>query len=217
MKLDRSCSQTWTSSEKSWRSQEPRLVTLLWSYRAKMWVFLHIKDTISPDCQDEAKSGEVCCSTGIVISVCLKIIIIKRSLLTYLPLPLWSGQKLPQKSTQSAKERLALHLFQRELKRYVTILLQCRCTSRRHADLLYLSVYVLCLCVFAAVCVLEKMLLLDPEQRVSASEALELPFFSEYRDAEEETEALPYDQTIDNMDLQLDQWKRKRGDKMRDV
>uniref|UniRef100_A0A4W6D2K8 mitogen-activated protein kinase n=1 Tax=Lates calcarifer TaxID=8187 RepID=A0A4W6D2K8_LATCA len=60
----------------------------------------------------------------------------------------------------------------------------------------------------AAVCVLEKMLLLDPEQRVSASEALELPFFSEFRDTEEETEALPYDQTMDNTDLPLDQWKR---------
>ncbi|XP_075932285.1 mitogen-activated protein kinase 12b isoform X1 [Anarhichas minor] len=59
-----------------------------------------------------------------------------------------------------------------------------------------------------AVCVLEKMLLLDPERRVSASEALDLPFFSEYREAEEETEALPYDQTMDNTDLPLDQWKR---------
>ncbi|XP_073336547.1 mitogen-activated protein kinase 12b isoform X2 [Pagrus major] len=59
-----------------------------------------------------------------------------------------------------------------------------------------------------AVCVLEKMLLLDPEQRVSASEALELPFFSEFRDTEEETEALPYDQTMDNTDLPLDQWKQ---------
>lgn len=61
-----------------------------------------------------------------------------------------------------------------------------------------------------AVCVLEKMLLLDPERRVSASEALELPFFSEFRDVEEETEALPYDQTMDNTDLPLDQWKRKK-------
>ncbi|XP_037617148.1 mitogen-activated protein kinase 12b isoform X1 [Sebastes umbrosus] len=59
-----------------------------------------------------------------------------------------------------------------------------------------------------AVSVLEKMLLLDPECRVSASEALDLPFFSEFRDAEEETEALPYDQTMDNTDLPLDQWKR---------
>uniref|UniRef100_A0AAQ6ACI8 mitogen-activated protein kinase n=1 Tax=Amphiprion ocellaris TaxID=80972 RepID=A0AAQ6ACI8_AMPOC len=61
-----------------------------------------------------------------------------------------------------------------------------------------------------AVCVLEKMLLLDPERRVSASEALDLPFFSEFRDTEEEMEALPYDQTMDNTDLPLDQWKRKK-------
>uniref|UniRef100_A0A8D3E7W7 mitogen-activated protein kinase n=1 Tax=Scophthalmus maximus TaxID=52904 RepID=A0A8D3E7W7_SCOMX len=53
-----------------------------------------------------------------------------------------------------------------------------------------------------------KMLLLDPERRVSASEALDLPFFGEFRDTEEETEALPYDQTMDNTDLPLDQWKR---------
>lgn len=68
-----------------------------------------------------------------------------------------------------------------------------------------------------AVCVLEKMLLLDPEQRVSASEALDLPFFCEFRDAEEETEALPYDQTMDNTDLPLDQWKRKREESFTDL
>lgn len=54
------------------------------------------------------------------------------------------------------------------------------------------------------------MLLLDPEERVSASEALDLDFFTEFRDVDEETEALPYDQTMDNTDLQLDQWKRER-------
>ncbi|MEQ2270169.1 Mitogen-activated protein kinase 12, partial [Xenotaenia resolanae] len=62
-----------------------------------------------------------------------------------------------------------------------------------------------------ALCILEKMLLLDPESRASASEALELSFFGEFRDVEEETEALPYDQTIDNTDLPLEQWKRERG------
>uniref|UniRef100_A0A8C6TBZ3 mitogen-activated protein kinase n=1 Tax=Neogobius melanostomus TaxID=47308 RepID=A0A8C6TBZ3_9GOBI len=62
--------------------------------------------------------------------------------------------------------------------------------------------------LFLAVNVLEKMLLLDPEERVSASESLELPFFSEFRDTDEETEAQPYDQTMDNTDLPLDQWKR---------
>lgn len=66
-----------------------------------------------------------------------------------------------------------------------------------------------CLCI-TAVCVLEKMLLLDPDQRLSASEALDLPFFSEFRDTEEETEALPYDQTLDNTELPLDLWKRNK-------
>uniref|UniRef100_A0A8C7INL7 mitogen-activated protein kinase n=1 Tax=Oncorhynchus kisutch TaxID=8019 RepID=A0A8C7INL7_ONCKI len=63
------------------------------------------------------------------------------------------------------------------------------------------------LCV-AAVCVLERMLLLDPERRVSASEALAMPFFSEFREPEEETEAQSYDHSMDNTDLPLEQWKR---------
>uniref|UniRef100_A0A672F9I8 mitogen-activated protein kinase n=1 Tax=Salarias fasciatus TaxID=181472 RepID=A0A672F9I8_SALFA len=62
--------------------------------------------------------------------------------------------------------------------------------------------------VGAAVSVLEKMLLLDPEQRVAAAAALQLPFFSDFREAEEEAEAPPYDQTLDNSDLPLEQWKR---------
>lgn len=76
-------------------------------------------------------------------------------------------------------------------------------TKFHHAD------FEMLMCT-AAVCVLEKMLLLDPERRVGASEALDLPFFSEFRDAEEETEALPYEQTMDDTDLPLDQQKRKR-------
>lgn len=62
----------------------------------------------------------------------------------------------------------------------------------------------------AAVCVLERMLLLDPERRVSASEALAMPFFSEFREPEEETEAQSYDHSMDNTDLPLEQWKRER-------
>ncbi|KAI3370800.1 hypothetical protein L3Q82_007336 [Scortum barcoo] len=58
-----------------------------------------------------------------------------------------------------------------------------------------------------AVSVLERMLLLDPESRVTAAEALTLPYFSEFREPEEETEAQPYDHSLDNTDLPLDQWK----------
>lgn len=56
---------------------------------------------------------------------------------------------------------------------------------------------------------LEKMLLLDPDRRVSASEALELRMFTDFREPEEETDALPYDHSMDNTDLPLEQWKRK--------
>uniref|UniRef100_A0A8C7PC22 mitogen-activated protein kinase n=1 Tax=Oncorhynchus mykiss TaxID=8022 RepID=A0A8C7PC22_ONCMY len=57
--------------------------------------------------------------------------------------------------------------------------------------------------------VIECMLLLDPESRVMAAEALALPYFSEFREPEEETEAQPYDHSVDNSDLSLEQWKRK--------
>uniref|UniRef100_A0A8C9VYK3 mitogen-activated protein kinase n=1 Tax=Scleropages formosus TaxID=113540 RepID=A0A8C9VYK3_SCLFO len=59
-----------------------------------------------------------------------------------------------------------------------------------------------------AISLLERMLVLDPEKRVSAAEALALPFFTEFREPEEETEAQPYDHSLDNADLPLEQWKR---------
>uniref|UniRef100_A0A673W7W4 mitogen-activated protein kinase n=1 Tax=Salmo trutta TaxID=8032 RepID=A0A673W7W4_SALTR len=59
-----------------------------------------------------------------------------------------------------------------------------------------------------AVTVIERMLLLDPERRVTAAAALALPYFSEFREPEEETEAQPYDHSVDNSDLPLEQWKR---------
>lgn len=53
------------------------------------------------------------------------------------------------------------------------------------------------------------MLLLDPECRVTAAEALIMPYFTEYREPEDETEAQPYDHSLDNTDQSLDQWKRE--------
>uniref|UniRef100_A0A673NPL5 mitogen-activated protein kinase n=1 Tax=Sinocyclocheilus rhinocerous TaxID=307959 RepID=A0A673NPL5_9TELE len=41
-------------------------------------------------------------------------------------------------------------------------------------------------------------------------QTLELPLFTEFREPEEETEALPYDHSMDNTELPLDQWKRMR-------
>lgn len=57
------------------------------------------------------------------------------------------------------------------------------------------------------------MLLLDPDNRVSAAEALSLPYFSVFREPDDETEAQPYDHSLDNAELTVDQWKRKHGPK----
>lgn len=54
------------------------------------------------------------------------------------------------------------------------------------------------------------MLLLDPESRVSAEEALMLPYFTEFREPEEETVPQQYDHSLDNTDQSLAQWKRKQ-------
>ncbi|XP_035497664.1 mitogen-activated protein kinase 12 isoform X1 [Scophthalmus maximus] len=59
-----------------------------------------------------------------------------------------------------------------------------------------------------AVSVLERMFLLDPESRATAAEALALPYFTEFREPEEETEAQPYDHSLDHTEQSLNQWKR---------
>ncbi|XP_077194430.1 mitogen-activated protein kinase 12-like isoform X2 [Paroedura picta] len=59
-----------------------------------------------------------------------------------------------------------------------------------------------------AVNLLEKMLVLDAEKRITAAEALAHPYFETIHDPEEEAEAEKYDDTFDNMDLPLDEWKR---------
>uniref|UniRef100_A0A8D0DQ41 mitogen-activated protein kinase n=1 Tax=Salvator merianae TaxID=96440 RepID=A0A8D0DQ41_SALMN len=58
-----------------------------------------------------------------------------------------------------------------------------------------------------AVNLLEKMLVLDAEKRITAAEALAHPYFEAIHDPEEENEAEKYDDTFDNMDLPLDEWK----------
>uniref|UniRef100_A0A8D2LM59 mitogen-activated protein kinase n=1 Tax=Varanus komodoensis TaxID=61221 RepID=A0A8D2LM59_VARKO len=59
-----------------------------------------------------------------------------------------------------------------------------------------------------AVNLLEKMLVLDAEKRITAAEALAHPYFEAIHDSEEENEAEKYDDTFDNMDLPLEEWKR---------
>uniref|UniRef100_A0A8D1KGS0 mitogen-activated protein kinase n=2 Tax=Sus scrofa TaxID=9823 RepID=A0A8D1KGS0_PIG len=59
---------------------------------------------------------------------------------------------------------------------------------------------------------LEKMLELDVDKRLTASQALTHPFFEPFRDPEEETEAQqPLDDSLEHEKLTVDEWKRKSG------
>lgn len=52
------------------------------------------------------------------------------------------------------------------------------------------------------------MLVLDSDKRITATEALEHPYFSQYHDPEDEPEAEPYDQSFESRELEIDEWKR---------
>ncbi|XP_031994130.1 mitogen-activated protein kinase 12 isoform X2 [Hylobates moloch] len=59
-----------------------------------------------------------------------------------------------------------------------------------------------------AVNLLEKMLVLDAEQRVTAAEALAHPYFESLHDTEDEPQVQKYDDSFDDVDRTLDEWKR---------
>lgn len=60
-----------------------------------------------------------------------------------------------------------------------------------------------------AVDLLEKMLVLDTDKRITASEALAHPYFAQYHDPDDEPEAEPYDQSFESRELEIEEWKSK--------
>ncbi|XP_028849427.1 mitogen-activated protein kinase 14A isoform X1 [Denticeps clupeoides] len=58
-----------------------------------------------------------------------------------------------------------------------------------------------------AVDLLEKMLVLDTDKRITAPDALAHPYFSQYHDPDDEPEAEPYDQSFESRDLKIEEWK----------
>ncbi|KAM4701609.1 mitogen-activated protein kinase 14 isoform 2-T2 [Discoglossus pictus] len=58
-----------------------------------------------------------------------------------------------------------------------------------------------------AVDLLEKMLVLDTDKRITASEALAHPYFAQYHDPDDEPIAEPYDQSFESRELDIEEWK----------
>ncbi|XP_067251057.1 mitogen-activated protein kinase 14A isoform X1 [Chanodichthys erythropterus] len=60
-----------------------------------------------------------------------------------------------------------------------------------------------------AVDLLEKMLVLDTDKRITAAEALAHPYFAQYHDPDDEPEAEPFDQSFESQELDIEEWKRQ--------
>uniref|UniRef100_H2MX42 mitogen-activated protein kinase n=1 Tax=Oryzias latipes TaxID=8090 RepID=H2MX42_ORYLA len=60
-----------------------------------------------------------------------------------------------------------------------------------------------------AVDLLEGMLLLDPEKRLTAKQGLSHPFLAEYHDPESEPDSEPYDDSFESLELTIAEWKSK--------
>ncbi|XP_014838522.1 PREDICTED: mitogen-activated protein kinase 14A-like [Poecilia mexicana] len=58
-----------------------------------------------------------------------------------------------------------------------------------------------------AVNLLEGMLLLDPEKRLTANQGLAHPFLSEYHDPDSEPDSKPYDDSFESLELDVGEWK----------
>ncbi|KAG8451007.1 hypothetical protein GDO86_003330 [Hymenochirus boettgeri] len=58
------------------------------------------------------------------------------------------------------------------------------------------------------------MLELDVEKRLTATEALAHPYFNEYHDADEETEAPPYDESLEREKLSVEEWRKYTYDEV---
>lgn len=54
---------------------------------------------------------------------------------------------------------------------------------------------------------LEKMLELDPEKRLSATECLAHPYLAEYQDSDPDPPAVKYDDSFESLDLGIAEWK----------
>lgn len=71
--------------------------------------------------------------------------------------------------------------------------------------------FLFCFGAFAAVDLLEKMLVLDTDKRITAAEALAHAYFAQYHDPDDEPVADPYDQSFESRELEIEEWKSEFG------
>lgn len=79
--------------------------------------------------------------------------------------------------------------------------------EKKRKEFLALCFTSFCFCPYSAVDLLKRMLVLDCDGRISASEALSHSYFSQYHDPDDEPEAPAYDQTLESKDRTLEEWK----------
>jgi len=58
-----------------------------------------------------------------------------------------------------------------------------------------------------AIDLLEKMLELDADKRITAEQTLAHPYLAQYADPSDEPVSQPYDQTFEDYDLSVEEWK----------
>ncbi len=60
-----------------------------------------------------------------------------------------------------------------------------------------------------AVDLLEKMMVLDTDKRITAADSLAHSYFAQYHDPDDEPEAEPFDQSFESRELDIEEWKRE--------
>jgi len=61
--------------------------------------------------------------------------------------------------------------------------------------------------LWTAIKLLEEMLELDADKRMTAEKALAHPYLAQYADPSDEPNSPPYDQSFEDMELNVEKWK----------